>query len=97
MVRYIMLMRLSREGKENIKEAPQRFAATQRIMKACDVDLIDMYATLGPFDYLLVLEAPDGEAIFKFVAMISADGEINTETWRAIPFDEFSKITQGLP
>lgn len=97
MIRYIMLMRLSREGKENIKEAPQRFATTQRAMKACDVKLIDMYATLGPCDYLLVIEAPDERAIFKFVAMISADGEVNTETWRAIPFDEFSKIAQELP
>jgi uncharacterized protein with GYD domain len=97
MVRYIMLMNLSREGKENIKEAPQRFAATQRNMKACDIRLIDMYATLGPCDYVLVLEAPDEKAIFKFVTMISADGEVNTETWRAISFDDFSKITQELP
>ena len=97
MVTYIMLMNLSREGKENIKEAPQRFAATQRNMKACGVKLVDMYAILGPCDYVLVLEAPDERAIFKFVAMISADGEINTETWRAISFEEFSKITQELP
>ena len=96
-MRYIMLMRLNREGKENIKEAPQRFAAAQRAMKACDTELIDMYATLGPCDYVLVLEVPDEKAIFKFVAMLSADGEVNTETWRAIPFDEFSKITQELP
>ena len=97
MIQYIMLMRLSREGKENIKEAPQRFASTQRNMKACDIKLIEMYATLGPCDYVLLLEAPDEQAIFKFVAMISADGEVNTETWRAIPFEEFSKITQELP
>lgn len=97
MIRYIMLMRLSREGKENIKEAPQRFASTQRNMKACEIKLIDMYVTLGPCDYILILEAPDEKAIFKFVAMISADGEVNTETWHAIPFEEFSKITQELP
>ena len=97
MIQYIMLMRLSREGKENIKEAPQRFATTQRAMKACDIKLIDMYATLGPCDYVLILEASNEEAIFKFVGMISADGEVNTETWRAMPFDEFSKITQELP
>ena len=97
MVRYIMLMRLSREGKENIKEAPQRFATTQRNLKACDITLIDMYATLGSCDYVLILEAPDEDAIFKFVAMVSAEGEVNTETWRAIPFERFSKIIQELP
>ena len=97
MMRYIMLMRLSRAGKENIKEAPQRFATTQRAMKTCDIKLIDMYAILGPYDYVVILEAPDESAIFKFVAMVSADGEVNTETWRAIPFEEFSKIVQELP
>jgi uncharacterized protein with GYD domain len=97
MMRYIMLMRLSRAGKENVKEAPQRFASTQRNMKACDIKLIDMYATLGPCDYVLILEAPDEKAIFTFVTMVSADGEVNTETWRAIHFEEFSKITQELP
>ena len=97
MIRYIMVMRLSRAGKENIKEAPQRFASTQRNMSACNITLIDMYTTLGPYDYVLILEAPDEKAIFKFVAMVSADGEVNTETWRAIPFEEFSKIIQELP
>ena len=97
MVRYIMLMRLSREGKENIKEAPQRFATTQRNLSACDIKLLDMYATLGSCDYVLLLEAPNEKAIFKFVAMVSADGEVNTETWRAIPFEAFSKIIQELP
>lgn len=92
-----MLMKLSRAGKENIKEAPQRFAGTQRNLNACKIELIDMYATLGPYDYVLILEAPDEKAIFKFVAMVSAEGEVNTETWRAIPFDEFSKIIQELP
>ena len=97
MVRYIVLMRLSKEGKENIREAPQRFASTQRAMKACDIKLIDMYATLGPYDYLMVIEAPNEKVIFKFVAMISADGEIYTETWRALPFEEFSRLIQDIP
>jgi uncharacterized protein with GYD domain len=97
MVRYIMLMRLSKEGKENIKEAPQRFASTQRALKACDITLIDMYATLGPFDYFLIIEAPHEQVIFKFAAMISAGGEIYTETWRALPFAEFSRLIQDIP
>ncbi len=97
MVRYVILMRLSKEGKENIKEAPQRFASTQRAMKACDIKLIDMYATLGPFDYLMVIEASNEQVIFKFLAMVSADGEVYTETWRALPFAEFSKLIQDIP
>ena len=56
-----------------------------------------MYATLGSCDYVLILEAPDEDAIFRFVAMVSAEGEVNTETWRALPFERFSKIIQELP
>ncbi|UCE18211.1 MAG: GYD domain-containing protein [Gemmatimonadota bacterium] len=56
-----------------------------------------MYATLGTYDSVLILEAPEEKAIFKFVAMVSAEGEVNTETWRAIPFEDFSKIIQELP
>jgi len=51
---------------------------------------------LGPYDFVDIYEAPDEESAAK-VSMISlANGAIQAESWSAIPYKRFLKLTESI-
>ncbi len=53
------------------------------------VTVKDQYATLGPFDFVNIVEAPDNETIARVSAELSARGSVRIQTLAAIPIDDF--------
>ncbi len=53
------------------------------------------YALLGPYDYLDVFEASDETAAAKVAMIIRSFGHAQTETWLAIPWQQFRDLIPG--
>ena len=96
MATYILLTRLAPEAVAEPKfvEKLERKVA-DRIREHCpEVKWIGSYSVLGPYDYVDIFEAPDGDAATKVALLIRSFGHATTETWLATPWERFVEIAK---
>jgi len=97
MATYIMLIRYTQKGVENIKQSPARLDAARKAFKAMGAELKDFYLIQGRYDIITVIEAPDAETVAKCALGVGSQGNVTTETLRAFTEDEYRKIIAALP
>jgi uncharacterized protein with GYD domain len=51
---------------------------------------------MGQYDMLAIVDAPDDATLAKGILSLASSGNLQTETLRAFPEDEFRKIISGL-
>jgi uncharacterized protein with GYD domain len=56
------------------------------------IKVTDIYWTLGAFDGLLILDAPDDETATAFLLNVGSQGNVQTTTARAFTAAEMDKI-----
>jgi uncharacterized protein with GYD domain len=54
--------------------------------------VVGSYALCGPYDYLVILEAPDTQTAMKVLVRESAGGNVTYQTSAAVPMEEFAKL-----
>ncbi len=59
------------------------------------VTLVDAYVTLGHYDIVAIIEAPDTEAAAAASALIAAQGNFRAETLPATPVADFLQRVGG--
>ena len=52
--------------------------------------------TMGPYDVVTILDAPDDATIAKVIGTLLARGYVTTQTMRGFTIDEFRQITADL-
>ena len=57
------------------------------------IKLIGTYATLGPYDVMLLYEAPDEKVAAGIAMGFGAKWGGRSETWTLIPVEELPKVT----
>lgn len=92
---YIALINYTQQGLENIKEGPDRLEGAKAAFKAMGAELTGFYLTMGRYDLIAVIEAPDDETAAKLALALGAGGSIRTETLRAFEEDEYRQIVAG--
>ena len=91
MALYIMLSRLTVWGRKTVKERPERIKEVNKEVESMGCKILAQYATLGEFDFVNVLEAPDNETIAKVAVELGARGTLETTTLSALTLDDFIK------
>ncbi|HSB79177.1 MAG TPA: GYD domain-containing protein [Candidatus Methylomirabilis sp.] len=94
---YIGLLRFTQKGSENIKEFPARFDTARQAFKAHGGEVKAFYVTMGQYDAIAVVEAPNDETMAHIALTVAATGNIHTEHLRAFTEPEYKKIFAGLP
>jgi uncharacterized protein with GYD domain len=97
MATYIVLVRYTQQGAQNIKESPARLDAAKKAFRAMGAELKQWYLVMGQYDAVVIAEAPDDETVSKLALAIGSLGSIRTETLRAFTEDEYRKIVAALP
>ncbi len=87
---YVMLTRLTDEGRKTIKSNPQRIKEVNKEVEAMGVKVLAQYAVLGPYDFVNILEAPDNRTISKVSVEIGARGTLQIMTMAAMTTDELA-------
>ncbi len=93
---YIVLAHMTQQGVQNAKEIPQRRAAAQETAEALGMTLRESYLTMGAYDVVLVLDAPNGETMAKFALQIGMRGNLTTQTLRGFNETETDAILSDL-
>lgn len=93
---YITLLNWTQQGIAKVKASPKRLDAGRKAFKKMGVEIKDTYLTMGPYDLVCVIEAPDGETAAKAILSLGAAGNVRTLTLPAFTEDEYRKIVGSL-
>ncbi|MDP2621609.1 MAG: GYD domain-containing protein [Hyphomicrobiales bacterium] len=96
MAKYIALVNWTDQGIKGVKESPKRVDAARGLAKKLGCEMKDLYMTIGPYDMVAMLEAPDDEAAAKFALTLGSAGNVRTTTLKAFSEDSFRKIVAAL-
>ena len=96
MATYIVLMNWTEQGIRNVKDSPKRLDAARQAAKKIGCELGSFFMTIGPYDAVAVLEAPNDEALAKFALATGASGNVRTTTLKAYSEDAYRKIMASL-
>ena len=94
---YIVLANYTQQGITNIKESPDRVNAARELARTCGAEMKDFKMTLGAYDMLATVEAPNDQAVAKFVIALGSLGNVRTTTLKAFTEQEYREIIQALP
>ncbi|HTW13378.1 MAG TPA: GYD domain-containing protein [Solirubrobacteraceae bacterium] len=86
---YIMLTALSPEGVQTIKNNPARIREVNREIEQLGATVKAQWATLGEYDFINVVEAPDDRTMARISVELGSRGTARYETLSAIPIDDF--------
>ncbi len=77
---YIMLSTLSPEGVQTIKNNPSRIKEVNREVEQLGATVKAQWATLGQFDFVNVVEAPDEKTMARISLELGSRGTAKYET-----------------
>jgi uncharacterized protein with GYD domain len=86
---YIMLTTLTAQGVQTLKSNPDRLREVNRDVEELGARVLHQWATLGPFDFVNVVEAPDEKIIANVSVALGARGSARIQTVTAMSIDDF--------
>lgn len=94
---FIQLLKLLPEGRQKLVHEPDSLLDVQRQIHAPDVNLLGVYAVLGSFDFVNIVEAPDNEAVARYSVHLGQAAGVDVMTMPAIPMARFVDDTGPEP
>ncbi|QCP54087.1 GYD domain-containing protein [Trinickia violacea] len=97
MATYVILSKFTDQGIRAVKNTSQRAAQAAEMAKSFGCELTNVYWTLGDYDVVLTVTAPDDQSLCAFGLAIGSLGNVKTQTLRAFTKDEIGAILAKLP
>ena len=94
---YFILANWTEQGIKAVKASPKRLRAAKRLAKDCGVKFRSFHMTLGQYDIVVSVEAPDDEAVARFALALGSAGNVRTTTLKGFTEQEYRKIIGSLP
>ena len=86
---YILLTTLTAQGLQTLKSNPERLREVNRDVEELGARVVHQWATLGQYDFVNVVEAPDNTTIAKVSVALGARGSAKLQTLSALTIDEY--------
>jgi uncharacterized protein with GYD domain len=94
---YISLLNLTDQGIRNLKGTVDRAQVVKKAAEAAGGRVIGVWWTQGPYDLVLISEAPDEMTATRQLLAAGMQGNTRSMTMRAFSEEEMTRIIQGLP
>jgi uncharacterized protein with GYD domain len=85
---YILLSRLSTQGVQTLKANPDRLREVNKDVEELGARVLHQWATLGEWDFVNIVEAPDAQTIARVSVSLGARGSTRIVTLPALTIDE---------
>jgi uncharacterized protein with GYD domain len=93
---YVTLMNWTDQGIRSAKDTVQRRDQADALAQKHGASIREVYWTVGPYDLVTVVEAPDDESATAMLLELGTAGNLRTTTLRAYDREEMSSIVQRL-
>lgn len=89
---YVALLNWTDKGIQDYPETTQRADAFSGMVEKFGGHVVSLFWTVGAYDLVAVVEAPDAETITAALLRLGALGNVRTTTMRAFRQDEMTGI-----
>jgi len=86
---YLMLSSLTGKGTQTLNANPARLREVNQDVEELGARILHQWASLGEYDFVSVVEAPDDLTIAKVSVALGARGSAKLQTMTALSIDEF--------
>jgi uncharacterized protein with GYD domain len=93
---YIALLNWTQQGISSVKDSPKRLDSGREAFKKLGVQIKDTYLTMGRYDLVCVVEAPDDESMARAMLTLGSQGNVQTETLKAFTEDQYRRILGAI-
>ncbi len=93
---FVILGNLTEEAVKKISEEGKRQKNAYDLAKSLGCEIKALYYTMGKYDWIGIVEAPDNETALKGLLQLGAGGAARTRTMLAFPAEDFAKMTAEL-
>lgn len=76
---------------QNVQELASIWGEIRGELEAFDTEIIDTYAVLGAYDFLVLFEAPDRDTVFQTVITMESHG-LDLQTMEITPTEDFADL-----
>lgn len=94
---YISLMKWTSKGIGEIKASPERIKQGKALAEKLGARVVGVWVTMGEYDMIAVGDFPNDQAAATFVLALAGQGNVTTQTMRALSEDEFAQVVAKLP
>ena len=96
MPHYIILGNFTERGIRNVKDVPKRDEDARRMIEQAGGKM-QLFYTLGEYDFVAIVEMPADESALKFLLQVGSLGNVRTKTLKAWSKSEMADIISQLP
>ena len=86
---YILLTTLTAQSVQTLRSNPDRLREVNRDVEELGAKVLHQWATLGEYDFISVVEAPDAATIARVSVALGARGSTKVTTITELTIDEF--------
>ena len=96
MATYIALCNFTDQGIRSVKDSPKRAEAVTQAASKFGAKMTQLFWTLGKYDLIAIIEAPDDASASAFSLATCSAGNIRMQTMRGFSKDEMTGILAKL-
>jgi 1-acyl-sn-glycerol-3-phosphate acyltransferase len=94
---YVVVTKLTPAGAKALTSDPGRLAAVGADVERLGARIKQQFRTIGPYDFITFVEAPDNETANYIATEISSLGTVVMQVFPAVAFDRFTKLLEMEP
>jgi len=88
---YCLMTTLTSEGRRSLKKNPGRIWEVNKEIESMGAKVIAQYKTLGPYDFVNILEAANASVMSRVVIEICSRGTLEPMLMGALTVEDFVK------
>ena len=85
---YLMLTTLTEKGVQTLKSNPSRLREVNRDVEELGAQVLHQWASLGEYDFVNIVEAPDDLTIARVSVALGARGSAKIESLPLVDVDD---------
>lgn len=93
---YVLLVKLTEQGKARIKEALERRQSIMEYVQKLGGSHKGVYMTFGRYDVIEIIELPDDAIAMKLAIKAAETGDVQVETLHAFTQSEMENVVGSL-
>ena len=90
--KYVVLSNWTDQGVRNAKDTVDRYQTAKQLAESKGAKFEAHYWTTGSYDFVSVIEAPNGDTVAALVLQLASGGNIRSTSMRAFTEDEMQGI-----
>ena len=93
---YMILMKMTPEGKKQLKERPKSIDGAIKTLEAMGGKIFGFFASSALYDFIGIGEAPNDGVCEQFRQLAMSWGKIDAQVIRLFTKDEFDKLILAI-